>query len=280
MKRAQSLSNAAAVCIAGLMLLGPASAQPAPVPAPAPVFEPSVGQPGKDVVWVPTGEALVDRMLDIAKVTAADYVIDLGSGDGRTVIAAAKRGARALGIEYDPAMVELSIRNAAREGVSGQANFIKADLFETDFSQATVLTMFLLPDINLKLRPRILDMKPGTRVVSNTFTMGDWTADDTVQSDGDCRSYCRAFFWIVPAKVEGRWRFAEGELALEQKYQMVTGSLSTGGQASPITNGRLTGDQITFTAGGRTFTGRVNGDAMQGVRVAGSQTAEWWATRR
>src|SRR4026209_2437785 len=142
-------------------------------------FEPQVGQEGKDVIWVPTPQALVDKMLDMAKVTAKDYVIDLGSGDGRTVITAAKRGAKALGIEYNPDMVELSKRNAAKEGVSDKANFMKADLFESDFSQAQVVTMFLLPDINIRLRPKILNLKPGTRIVSNTFTMGDWTDDET-----------------------------------------------------------------------------------------------------
>ena len=153
-----------AAVIAGFVALGPAAAQP--------LVNPEVGQAGKDVIWVPTADALVEKMLDVAQVTSNDYVIDLGSGDGRTVIAAAKRGARARGIEYEPAMVELSIRNARNAGVEDRAKFEKADLFETDFSQATVLTMFLLPDINLRLRPKILDMKPGTRVVSNSFTMG------------------------------------------------------------------------------------------------------------
>ena len=128
-------------------------------------FEPVVGQEGKDVIWVPTPQSLVNRMLDMAKVTPADFVIDLGSGNGITVISAAKRGARALGIEYNPDMVELSKRNAAREGVSDQATFMKADIFESDFSQATVITMYLLPSLNLKLRPTILDLKPGTRIV-------------------------------------------------------------------------------------------------------------------
>ena len=144
-------------------------------------FEPRVGQPGKDVVWVPTPQALVDKMLDMAKVTPSDFVIDLGSGDGRTVITAAKRGATAMGIEYNPDMVELSKRNAEKEGVTSRATFVKQDLFETDFSKATVITMFLLPDINLKLRPKILNLKPGTRIVSNTFTMGDWKADETAE---------------------------------------------------------------------------------------------------
>src|SRR5438128_10799693 len=142
-------------------------------------YQPQVGQEGKDVIWVPTPQALVDKMLDVAKVTPKDYVMDLGSGDGRTVITAAKRGVKAQGIEYNPDMVELSKRNAAKEGVSDKATFAKADLFQSDFSQATVITMFLLPDINLKLRPRILNLKPGTRIVSNTFDMGEWSADET-----------------------------------------------------------------------------------------------------
>src|SRR5512136_1033229 len=153
-------------------------------------YQPQVGQPGKDVVWVPTQQELVNRMLEMAKVTPQDYVIDLGSGDGRTVISAAKLGATAMGIEYNPDMVELSKRNAAEAGVSAKADFLKADLFETDFSKATVITMFLLPDINMKLRPKILDMKPGTRVVSNSFTMEDWSADETFTVEKDCTNWC------------------------------------------------------------------------------------------
>ncbi len=151
---------------------------------PAKEFQPSVGQEGKDVIWVPTPQALVDKMLDMAKVTPKDYVIDLGSGDGRTVITAAKAGSKALGIEYNPDMVELSKHNAAKEGVSDKASFVKADLFESDFSQAQVITMFLLSSINLKLRPKILDLKPGTRIVSNTFNMGDWKPDQGVDDAG------------------------------------------------------------------------------------------------
>src|SRR6188474_2890022 len=150
------------------------------VKAPATAYEPTVGQEGKDVVWVPTPQVVVDKMLDLAKVTKDDFVMDLGSGDGRTVITAAKRGARAMGVEYNPNMVELSKRNAEKAGVAERAQFVKADLFETDFSKATVITMFLLPDINLRLRPKLLEMKPGTRVVSNTFTMGDWKWDESV----------------------------------------------------------------------------------------------------
>ena len=151
---------------------------------PAKDYQPEVGQAGKDVVWVPTPQALVDKMLEMAKVTPKDYVIDLGSGDGRTVITAAKRGSKALGIEYNPDMVELSKRNAAKEGVSDKATFMKADLFESDFSQAQVITMFLLPSINLKLRPKILDLKPGTRIVSNSFDMEEWKPDETVNGRG------------------------------------------------------------------------------------------------
>jgi SAM-dependent methyltransferase len=229
-------------------------------------YEPHVGQEGKDVIWVPTPQALVDKMLDVAKVTPKDYVIDLGSGDGRTVITAAKRGARALGIEYNPDMVELSKRNAAKAGVTDKANFVKADLFESDFSQATVITMFLLPDINLRLRPKILDLKPGIRIVSNSFTMGDWKADDTVTVTDDCASYCTAYLWIVPAKVEGKWQLPQGELTLNQTYQMISGTLKNGSNVVQIANGKLNGNEVTFNAGGSLYTGRVNGNAMEGNR--------------
>jgi len=253
-----------------------AQAQPAQIP-----FEPSVGQDGKDVVWVPTQQVLVDKMLDIAKVTASDIVIDLGSGDGITVITAARRGARALGIEFNPDMVELSTRNAERSGVSAKAKFVKADLFESDFSQATVITMFLLPDINLKLRPKILDLKPGTRIVSNTFTMGEWKDDETAtvdEKDG-CTNYCTAHLWIVPAKMEGTWKMPQGELTLKQSFQMVTGTFKTGHNTTPITNGRLRGDKLSFTAGGAEYNGRVNGNSIAGMVKAGSKVVAWSAIR-
>ncbi len=243
-------------------------------------YEPEVGQHGKDVVWVPTSQALVDRMLDLGRVTARDYVIDLGSGDGRTVITAAKRGARALGIEYNPDMVALSQRNAAREGVSEKAKFVKADLFESDFSQATVITMFLLPDINLKLRPKILDLKPGTRIVSNSFTMGEWSHDRSVRAgekDG-CQSYCTAYLWIVPAKVEGVWHLPNGDLTLKQEFQKITGSMRTGGLETPI-KGRLSGDQISFKAGAAQYTGSVSGNSIKGTVQNGASSTQWSATR-
>src|SRR5438874_2050146 len=220
--------SALAFLLAAFSALAFAQAQKAPAS-----FEPTVGQEGKDVVWVPTPQAVVDKMLDMAKVTASDYVIDLGSGDGRTVITAAKRGARALGIEYNPSMVELSRRNAEKEGVGGKATFAKADLFESDFSKATVITMFLLPDINLKLRPKILDLKPGTRIVSNTFTMSDWMPDETA-TVGDCVAWCTALLWIVPAKVGGSWQMPQGQLNLTQQFQMVSGTLRNRNAITPI----------------------------------------------
>jgi precorrin-6B methylase 2 len=245
-----------------------------------PAFEPTVGQQGKDVVWVPTSQALVDKMLDIAKVTASDYVIDLGSGDGRTVITAAKRGARALGIEYNPDMVELSKRNAEKEGAAGKASFMKADLFETDFSQATVITMFLLPDINLKLRPKILDLRPGTRIVSNTFTMGEWADDATakVEEKDGCNYYCTAHLWIVPAKVEGAWQSPAGELALRQSFQNLSGTLKTGANTTAIANGKVRGNQISFSAGGADYAGRVSGGRIEGSVKSGGSTTSWSAS--
>ena len=239
-------------------------------------FQPQVGQEGKHVSWVPTPQELVDKMLDMAKVTEKDYVIDLGSGDGRTVITAAKRGAKALGIEYNPEMVELSKRNAAKEGVGDKASFVKADLFESDLSQAQVITMFLLPDINIRLRPKILNLKPGTRIVSNTFTMGDWSADETATVKDGCASYCTAHLWIVPAKVEGTWRMPQGELALKQTYQVVTGTLKSGNNTTAIAKGKLNGDQITFSAGGTEYSGRVSGNSIEGSSKPGSS---WKATR-
>ena len=242
-------------------------------------YEPTVGQEGKDVVWVPTSQTLVNRMLDMAKVTPKDFVMDLGSGDGRTVITAAKRGAHAVGIEYNPEMVALSKRNAAKEGVTEKAQFMKADLFQTDLSKATVITMFLLPDINLKLRPKILDLKPGTRVVSNSFTMGDWKADQTETVSEGCNSYCTAYLWIVPAKVGGRWQLPDGELTLKQSYQMVTGSLKSGSATAQITGGKLHGDQLSFSAGGVQYTGHVNGDTIEGTAKGSSRSGTWTAHR-
>jgi len=242
-------------------------------------FKPEVGQGGKDVVWVPTPQALVDRMLDMANVTAQDVVMDLGSGDGITVITAAKRGARAIGIEYNPDMVELSKANAEKAGVADRATFMKADLFETDLSQATVITMFLLPQINMQLRPKILDLKPGTRIVSNSFSMEDWVADETATVTEGCQTWCTALFWIVPAKVEGRWQTAGGELTLVQAFQQVSGTLQHNGTSAAITDGRLRGAELRMTIDGAQYTGRVNGDTIEGTVTTSGKTAAWTAKR-
>lgn len=244
-------------------------------------FVPQVGQHGKDVVWVPTPQELVDKMLEIAKVTPADYVIDLGSGDGRTVITAAKLGAKALGVEYNPDMVALSKESAAKQGVTDKAKFMEADLYTIDLSEATVITMFLLPDINLKLRPRLLDLKPGTRIVSNTFTMGEWEEDYKVTTEDNWNSWNTAYLWIIPAKVEGTWKLGRDELSLTQEFQMVKGTLNSGGKSITVNDGRLSGAEITFTINGEKYTGTVNGDKMLGTAVNTSKgsTRDWTATR-
>ena len=260
-----------ALCVVWLALVAATAAA-------AQNYEPQVGQEGKDVIWVPTPNGLIEKMLDAAKVTANDVVIDLGSGDGRTVIAAAKRGARALGIEYNPDMVELSKKNAAAAGVEGKANFVKADIFESDFSQATVITMYLLPTLNVKLRPKILDLKPGTRIVSHAFTMDDWKADETVSST-DNGSYTRtAYLWIVPAKVAGTWQMPQGELTLTQEFQMLGGSLKTAEKSVPLRSGRVRGDVVNFNVGGVDYAGRINGNTMSGT-IGGAGGGTWTATR-
>ena len=245
--------------------------------APQAEFQPEVGQQGKDVVWVPSPQQLVDKMLDMAKVTPKDFVMDLGSGDGRTVIAAAKRGANALGVEYNPDMVALSKRNAQKAGVGGKAKFVEADIFKTDLSKATVITMFLLTDLNLRLRPTILALKPGTRIVSNTFRMGEWEPDQTVELG--CDTYCTAYLWIVPAHVEGSWSGSARELSLKQDFQKVSGTLKSGNVSTPISRGILHGDQIQFGAGGAEYRGRVNGNSIEGTVRSSGKTGVWKASR-
>jgi hypothetical protein len=248
-----------------------AYAQAAPAapatPAAQKPFEPVSGQAGKDVVWVPTPQATVDRMLDITHLTATDYLIDLGSGDGITVITAAKKGATAVGVEFNPDMVTLARSKAKAAGVSNKATFIQGDLYEADLSKATVITLFLLPEINLKLRPKLLDLKPGTRIASNTFTMDDWEPD-AKSSSPECASWCTALFWVVPAKVAGTWQLGQQTLTLTQQFQMVSGTLGS----TAISGGKLNGEEITFSAGSRKYTGRVNGASMSG--------ADWSATKK
>jgi SAM-dependent methyltransferase len=261
-----------------------AQAQPQPQE-----FKPEVGQAGKDVVWVPTPEALVDRMLRMAKVTKNDYVIDLGSGDGRIAIAAAKNfGARATGIEYNPDMVVLSNRSAQAAGVADRVKFMKADIFESDFSQATVITMYLLPQLNLRLRPILLDLKPGTRLVSHAFNMDDWKPDEQLTIE-----HREAYLWIVPAKVAGKWKLSvpagngvqDTELMLTQKYQNFGGKALAGSRESEVLEGKLNGAQVSFgfvdgNGSKRMFNGRVNGVRMEGTTQTPSGTPlKWVATR-
>lgn len=275
-------------CALLALVLAPALAQPAGGTAD---FEPQVGQAGKDVIWVPTPEAVVVRMLQMAQVGPRDFVMDLGSGDGRTVIVTARKfGARSLGIEFNPDMVALSRKNAAQAGVAGKAKFVEGDIFTADFSCATVVTLYLLPDLNLRLRPKLLDMKPGTRVVSHQFAMADWQPDEISSFDG--RS---VHFWVVPAKVEGNWLLAYSvkggrarqKLSLAQKFQMIEGGivLANGSTRLGLRDARLRGDRFGFAFVDergvlREFSGRVRGDAMQGVmKVAGKPGPKWRARR-
>jgi len=233
-------------------------------------YQPSLGQEGKDVIWIPTPSALITKMLDMAKLTPKDIHYDLGSGDGRTVIAAAKRGTHSVGVEFNPDMVALSNRSAKREGVADKTRFIHGDIFKTDFSKANVLTLYLLPSLNLKLRPTILDMQPGTRVVSHAFTMGEWEPDQTAAVEART-----AYLWIVPAKIQGSWRMERGgELLLQQAFQKIEGTVA----GKPINRASLHGDAIAFSADGRDYSGRVMGEHMEGS-VTGSTSGTWRATR-
>lgn len=279
-----SLARFAVAVAVSAALAGGALAQ---APAKKEDFTPQVGQAGKDVIWVPTPEELVERMLRMAQVTQNDFVIDLGSGDGRIAIAAAKKfGARAQGIEYNPDMVDLSNKSAQSQGVGTRVKFMKADIFESDFNQATVITMYLLPGLNLKLRPKLLDMKPGTRITSHQFTMDDWEADETTMMDGR-----RAYLWIVPAKVQGTWKLSSGseelDLTLEQRYQKLDGNVRLGPLNAGLRETRLVGERIQFslvdqTGVRRDFVGRVTGpNAMEGtVKAETGGEARWNAVRR
>lgn len=260
----------AAVLVAGGALSAQTATQGATTQKP---FEPRVGQAGKDVVWVPTPQATVDAMLNLAKLTKDDFLVDLGSGDGITVITAAKRGARAMGIEFNPEMVALAQGRAKEAGVTARATFVQGDFYQTDFSRANVLTMFLLPSINEKLRPTILEMRPGTRVVTNTFRMGsgedEWLPETEQRVEGCDSSYCTAILYIVPAKVAGVWKMGTNTLTLNQKFQMVSGTMG----ANAISDGKLNGYDITFTAGGTRYSGTVSAD---GKTIKGSN---WSASR-
>jgi len=266
------------VFVSVLALAFPAAAQKA--------YEPQVGQAGKDVIWVPTPDEVVDRMLRMAQVTANDLVYDLGAGDGKIAIAAAKKfGARSVGIEYNPDMAKHAQGNVEKAGVAGRARILNGDIFATDFSQATVVTMYLLPALNLKLRPTILSMRPGTRVVSHSFTMEDWEADEISSMDGR-----RAYFWLVPANVNGGWTLESGsekaELAFEQRFQKIDGTVGLGQTQGGLRDARLRGFNISFTyvdGNGvkRDYAGRVTGGRMEGSYRADNGTeGRWTATKK
>lgn len=241
-------------------------------------FEPYEGQPGKDVVWVPTPNALVEKMLDLAAVTPRDFVIDLGSGDGRMVIAAAKRGARALGVEYDPDMVRLARKNAAEAGVADKAIFVQGDMFEADFKQASVLALFLLPGNLRRLSPKFMDLAPGTRIVSNTYKIDGWEETETAYGDKFCITWCTAYLYLVPAKVAGAWKLPGGEVRFTQEMQTLSGTVTYPGGHHVAAEGQVKGDHVRFTAGLNTYTGRVKGDEITG-EASGAMSGFWRATR-
>jgi SAM-dependent methyltransferase len=233
-------------------------------------FEPVVGQAGKDVVWVPTPPELVEKMLDMAQVGANDVVMDLGSGDGRNIIAAAKRGATAIGVEFNPDMVALSNRLAKEAGVAGKASFVQGDMYTADISKATVMALFLLPDNLRKLSDKFMDLRPGSRLVLNTFAIPDWEADVTETIQGECVSWCTSLLYYVPAKVAGTWKTPQGELTLTQSFQNVTGTLAMGGKSVAVV-GKLRGDQLTLTAGGTQLAGKVMGDRIEGTNFSATR---------
>ena len=226
-------------------------------------YEPTVGMAGKDSVWVPTPHSLIEKMLDQASVTADDFVMDLGSGDGRAIIAAARRGARALGIEYNPDLVEYSKREAAKAGVGDKAMFAQGDMYEADISKATVLTLFLLPTNLEQLASKFMELPPGTRIVANTFWVPGWKPDDTLKLEEDCESWCTSHLIIIPARVQGKWRAGDGTLALTQTYQQVEGTYTTEGRAPEAVKGSLRGTDIALTIGGTEYHGAVNGGTME-----------------
>jgi hypothetical protein len=276
----QSTLMRTSLLFAGLLALssGVTRAQtPAPTPPQTPPgqYEPKVGQAGKDVVWVPSPETTVERMLDVAKVTAQDFVVDLGSGDGRNVIAAARRGARAHGVEYNADMVELSRRNAAKAGVGERATFAQGDMYEADFSKATVLALFLLPDNLAKLSPKFGDLTPGTRIVANTFGIDGWSTEETVEITDNCQSWCSVLLYIVPAKIGGTWQTPQGPLTLKQTAQAVTGTLGT----DPLEGGRVRANEFTFSVKGAKYAARITGNAMTGAFTRDGKETPWTATR-
>jgi precorrin-6B methylase 2 len=274
-------SHAAALAAAALFFSLPAAAQQQKA------YEPQVGQAGKDVIWVPTPDEVVDRMLRMAQVGPNDLVYDLGAGDGKIAIAAAKKfGARSVGIEYNPEMAKHAQGNVEKAGINdGRAKILQGDIFATDFSQATVITMYLLPGLNMKLRPTLLAMRPGTRVVSHSFTMEDWEADEISSMDGR-----RAYFWVVPANVNGSWALESGgeknELSFEQRFQKIDGNINLGLTQGGLRDARLRGFSISFALVDnngvlRSYSGRVTGTKMEGSwRGDNGSETRWTATKK
>jgi precorrin-6B methylase 2 len=271
--------KAAALAAAALLFALPAAAQQKP-------YEPQVGQAGKDVIWVPTPDEVVDRMLTMAQVTPNDLVYDLGAGNGKIAIAAAKKfGARAVGVEYNPEMARHAQGNVEKAGAAGKARIVQGDIFATDFTQATVVTMYLLPGLNMKLRPQLLAMRPGTRIVSHSFTMEDWEADETSSMDGR-----RAYFWVVPASVHGGWALEAGgdkaELSFEQRFQKIEGTVGLGHTQGGLREARLRGASISFayvdgSGVRRDYTGRVSGGRMEGTfRADNGSDGRWSAAKK
>jgi hypothetical protein len=242
-------------------------------------YEPVPGQPGKDSVWVPTPIATLEKMYDLAKLTPKDFVMDLGSGDGRAIVVAAKRGTPGLGVEWNQDLVNLSNKSAAQAGVSHLAKFVRGDMFAADLSKATVLGLFMLPEQLRKLTPKFLAMRPGSRITMNGFTIPGWTPDVTERATGDCGSWCTAHLYIVPAPVGGNWRFGETDLTLSQTFQTFAGTLKAGTRSTPVESGKLNGAEISFTIDGSRYVGRVDGNMMSGT-VQGKTNGPWSATRK
>ena len=265
-------ASLAPIAVASALLLAHPQAPPTQKP-----FEPVSGMAGKDVVWVPTPPEVVEKMLDIAKITPQDTVMDLGSGDGRMVIAAARRGARAVGVEYNPDMVALSRQRATDAGVGSRASFLQGDMYEADISQASVMALFLLTSNLDKLKDKFLALKPGSRIVLNTFGVTGWEPDETVQVGGDCLSWCHVMLHIVPARAGGAWQIGQGELRLTQEFQMLRGELVAGGTSKTVV-GRLKGEEIALQVDGVSYTGRVESNRMQGTFGVTPQV--WTATRK
>jgi SAM-dependent methyltransferase len=259
-----------------------AAAQQAAPPAQAEKFEPKSGQAGKDVVWVPSPPDMVNKLMELGNVTRNDFVIDLGSGDGRNIIAAAKLGARALGVEYNPDMVRLSRRLAQEAGVADKAQFFEGDMYEYDISKATVMALFLLPVNMNRLAPKFFNLAPGSRIVANTFGIDGWEPDErvTLPAASECESWCEALLWIVPAKVGGTWTMGGDRMTLTQEYQAVQGNVTVGGSTYPVVMGRLRGEEIVFVANGMPYKGRVKGNTIEGTTTTPKGDIPWRATRQ